>query len=162
MIKKLLTFLCVFSVLIFSFALCAGAVYTPYAGVTDTTSPVKVLTDYYINSDDFKSSEDFMVMRTSQTEYYLFYGDLNTTSVKYLRYYYQYQQQSDYKIEAGELTDFTYQLNGYTVVGTIPGTLQSASFTTSNNSRNSFVLLCIITVFTIISTVRSFIAGRFS
>lgn len=160
--RKFFTFFILLSVLIFSFALSAGAVYTPYAGVTDNSSPVKILIDYYINSDDFKSSKDFLVMRTIQTDYYLFYGDLDTTSVNYIRYYYQYNSQSDYKIETGELTDFTYQLNGYTVVGTLPGTLQSTSFTTSNNSRNSFVLLCIITVFTVMATVRSFIAGRFS
>ena len=68
MIKKLLLFLCLFSVLIFSFALSAGAVYTPYSGVTDNSSAVKVLTDYYINSDDYKSGDDFIVMRISQTE----------------------------------------------------------------------------------------------
>lgn len=162
MIKKLLTFLCVFSVLIFSFSLCAGAVYTPYSGVTDNSSPVKVLTDYYINMDGYKSGDDFIVMRTSQTDFYLFYGDLKTTSVKYLRYFYQYNSQSDYKIEKGELTDFTYQLNGYTVVGTVDGTLQSSSYVQSNFNRNCFVVIILIAVFVVVSTVRNFFTGRFT
>lgn len=162
MIKKILIYLCVFSVLILSFALSVGAVYTPYGGVTDTSSAVKILTDYYINSDDYKSGDDFIVMRTSQYEYILFYGDLDTTSVSYIRYSYLYNQQSDYKIDTGKLTDFTYQLNGYTVVGTVNGTLQSSSYVQSNFNRNAFVVLIIIAVFTLVGTIRNFFAGRFS
>lgn len=162
MIKKLTLFVSFFSLLIFSFALSAGAVYTPYSGVTDNSSAVKVLTDYYINSDDFNSADDFIVMRTSQTEYILFYGDLNTTSVNYIRYSYLSNSQYDYKIDTGKLTDFTYSLNGYTVVGTVNGTLQSSSYVQSNFNRNSFVVLIIIAVFTLVGTIRNFFSGRFS
>lgn len=159
--RKFFSFFLIFSVLIFSFALTAGAVYTPYGGVTDTSSAVKVLTDYYINSDDYKSGDDFIVMRTSQTEYILFYGDLDTTSVNYIRYSYLSNQYNDYKIDTGKLTDFTYQLNGYTVVGTLNGTLQSSSYVQSNFNRNAFLVLVIIAVFTLVGTIRNFFAGRF-
>lgn len=162
MIKKILIFLCVFSVLILSLVLSVGAVYVPYSGVTDSSSAVKVLTDYYINSSDYKSGDDFIVMRTSQTEYILFYGDLDTTSVSYIRYSYLSNQQYDYKIDTGKLTDFTYKLNGYTVVGTVNGTLQSSSYVQSNFNRNAFVVLIIIAVFTLVGTIRNFFAGRFS
>lgn len=72
---KFKTIFCVILLLI----LCIGSVitasaatYTPYQGLTDTSSQASLLYGYYRNLDNFSYDDEFIIMRSGQYEYYLF------------------------------------------------------------------------------------------
>ncbi len=110
-------------ILIFSFPLISSAAsYSPYGGVTDTSSQVNILYDAYLNSEDFSFDDDFLIMRDAQSSYYLFYGDLSSSAVSYIRYYTS-GTNNQYLLSYGTDSNFSYSLNSYTVVGTVPGSL---------------------------------------
>lgn len=142
-LKSILAVFSVFLVLL----LCIGsaitasaATFTPYAGVTDSTSQVNLLYDYYCNLDTFSFDNEFIIMRSDQYSYYLFYAeDLSSDTVNYISYIGTSSSGygTVYSIEVGLISNFSYVLNEYSVVGNIPGT---AALTEHNDLFNSFVI----------------------
>ena len=119
--------------------------YSPYGSVTDSSSQVNILYDAYLNSDDFSFDNDFLIMRDAQSSYYLFYGDLTSSEVSYIRYYSDGSYSSQYLISYGIDNSFSYSLNNYTVVGTVPGSLALTDHY-SNQQHGSLRTICLIFV----------------
>ena len=120
--RILIVFLVVCGVM-FSCISAGAATYTPYGGITDSSSQSNILYDYYRNLDTFDYNDEFLIMRSGQYEYYLFYSDsLSDTVVNYISYTSGGQYNSTYVINLGVDSNFKYNLNEYTVVGNIPGT----------------------------------------
>ena len=133
---------CVFLLLI----LCIGsaitasaATYIPYQGLTDTSSQASLLYGYYRNLDNFSYDDEFIIMRSGQYEYYLFFGDLSSDKVNYISYTANsssgYNQ--TYEINIGIESNFHFVLNNYSVVGNIPGTV---AYSDHNSSFTDFTI----------------------
>lgn len=142
---------------VFIFSVFASASnYTPYGSVTDSSSQVNILYDAYLNFEDFSFENDFLILREDQYSYYLFYGDLTSSEVSYIRYYSEGSYNSQYLISYGTDDNFSYTLNNYTVVGTVPGSLALTDHF-SNERFNSFrVILILFVILFIFSIFRSF------
>lgn len=156
---KFKSIFCVFLLLI----LCIGAAitasaatYTPYQGLTDTSSQASLLYGYYRNLDTFSYDDEFIIMRSGQYDYYLFYSDdLSDSIVNYISY--RGSNQSGYgtvyDVSMGVENNFRYVLNEYSVVGNVPGTVaysnHYSSFTdfTIQIAAYSFLILFIFFVF---------------
>lgn len=135
--KRIFVFLFIF-ILLFSFPLISSAAtYTPYSGITDSSSQANILYDYYRNLDDFDYNDQFLIMRTDQYSYYLFFADsLDSNTVNYISYTGGYGS-STYTIDIGIENNFSYILNNYTTVGNIPGT---GAYAEHYSAFHSFVI----------------------
>ena len=122
------------------FSLCfsvSAATYTPYQGITDSSSQANILYDYYRNLDDFDYNDEFLIMRSGQYAYYLFYADsLDSNTVNYISYT-GAQGSQNYSIDIGVDNNFNFVLNDYTTVGNIPGT---GAYAEHYSSFHSFII----------------------
>lgn len=108
---------------IFSCISAGAATYTPYSSITDSSSQANILYDYYRNLDTFDYNDEFLIMRSGQYDYYLFFSDsLSDKTVNYISYTSGGQYNNTYVINLGVDSNFRYSLNENTVVGNIPGT----------------------------------------
>lgn len=124
--KSILSVFFAFLLVIFSCISAAAATYTPYQGLTDSSSQASLLYGYYRNLDSFSYDNEFIIMRSGQYEYYLFYAeDLSSDTVNYISY--TGSTSSGYNtvwsVSVGVENNFSYVLNEYSVVGNIPGTV---------------------------------------
>ncbi|MBO5395383.1 MAG: hypothetical protein J6A97_00715 [Clostridia bacterium] len=149
---KIKFFLSLFLVLLFcigSVITCCAATFTPYQGITNSSSQVSLLYGYYRNLDTFSYDDEFIIMRSGQYDYYLFYGDLSSDSVFYISYLGNTQSgyNTVYEISMGLEDNFSYVLNEYSVVGNIPGSIayseHYSSFTDFTIQIAAFSLLII-------------------
>ena len=124
-IKAFFSFFLVLLLCIGSVITVAAATFTPYQGLTDSSSQASLLYGYYRNLDTFSYDDEFIIMRCGQYDYYLFYGDLSSDSVLYISYRGSNQTGygTVYELEMGVENNFRYVLNQYSVVGNIPGTI---------------------------------------
>lgn len=124
-LKALFSFFLVLLLCIGSVITVVAATYTPYQGLTDSSSQASLLYGYYRNLDTFSYDDEFIIMRSGQYDYYLFYGDLSSDSVFYISYRGNTQSgyNTVYEISMGLEDNFSYVLNEYSVVGNIPGTI---------------------------------------
>lgn len=124
--KSILSVFFAFLLVIFSCISAAAASFIPYQGLTDSSSQASLLYGYYRNLDSFSYDNEFIIMRSGQYEYYLFYAeDLSSDSVNYISY--TGTTSSGYNtvwsVSVGVENNFSYVLNEYSVVGNIPGTV---------------------------------------
>lgn len=156
---KLKSILSVFLVtvgVIFSCISAGAATYTPYGGITDSSSQANILYDYYRNLDTFDYNDEFLIMRSGQYEYYLFYSDsLSDTVVNYISYTSGGQYNSTYVINLGVDSNFKYNLNEYTVVGNIPGTGAYAEHYSAYHQFLIQIVAFVFVLFFIFSIFRS-------
>lgn len=127
--------------------LCIGCVlsssaasYVPYSGLTDTSSQASLLYGYYKNLDDFSYDDEFIIMRSDQNAYYLFYADsLSSSQVNYISYIGTSSSgyNTTYTISMGVENNFSFVINEYSVVGNIPGTV---SYSDHDFSFNSYLI----------------------
>lgn len=138
---------------VFSFA----ATYTPYAGLTDSSSQATLLYGLYRNLETFSFDDEFIIMRSDQYSYYLFYAeDLSSSSVNYISYIGTNSNYNTvYEISFGIENNFSYVLNNYSVVGNIPGTVQLSSHIASFDAFNLQLLLCTLIMFFLFYIFRS-------
>lgn len=124
-IKVIFSVFLVLLLCIGSAMMCSAATFTPYSGLTDSSSQASLLYGYYRNLDTFSYDNEFIIMRSGQYDYYLFYGDLSSGTVDYISYRGTTQSGygTVYQIEYGVESNFNYVLNEYSVVGNIPGTV---------------------------------------
>lgn len=141
----------------FSLLLCIGAAitasaatYTPYQGLTDSSSQASLLYGYYRNLDNFSYDDEFIIMRSGQYDYYLFFGDLSSDKVNFISYTANTSSGYNqiYEINFGIESNFNYVLNNYSVVGNVPGTVAYSehnsnftAFTIQIASYSSLILL---------------------
>lgn len=114
----------------------SAATYTPYQGISDTSSQASLLYGYYRNLDTFSYDDEFIIMRSGQYEYYLFYADdLSSSTVNYISYIGTTNNyNTTYEISFGIENNFQYILNNYSVVGNVPGTVSISEHFSSYNS----------------------------
>lgn len=129
--KLFFTFILVFVVLIGSCIASFAASFIPYQGLTDSSSQASLLYGYYRNLDSFSYDNEFIIMRSGQYEYYLFYAeDLSSDTVNYISY--TGSTSSGYNtvwsVSVGVENNFSYLLNEYSVVGNIPGTVSYSDY----------------------------------
>lgn len=154
--KKILVVFLVVCGVMFSCISAGAATYTPYGGITDSSSQSNILYDYYRNLDTFDYNDEFLIMRSGQYEYYLFYSDsLADTVVNYISYTSGGQYNSTYVINLGVDSNFRYNLNEYTVVGNIPGTGAYAEHYSSYHQFLIQIASFVFLVFFIFSIFRS-------
>lgn len=157
---KLKSILSVFLVtvgVIFSCISAGAATYTPYGGITDSSSQANILYDYYRNLDTFDYNDEFLIMRSGQYEYYLFFSDsLSDPTVNYISYTATgTQYNSTYVLNVGVDSNFKYNLNEYTVVGNISGTGAYAEHYSSYHQYLIQIAATVFLVFFIFSIFRS-------
>ena len=127
--KKILSLLFI-SCLIFIFSFSSyAASFSAYGSVSNSTSYVQTLVGYYMNSDEYKFTNDFIVIRTGQYQYDLFFGKELSGTVKYYRLS---AQTSGYNTEwifsSGSVSNFSYSLGNYTAVGNVSGSITSSDY----------------------------------
>lgn len=129
-LKALFSFFLALLLCIGSAIMVSAATYTPYQGLTDSSSQASLLYGYYRNLDTFSYDNEFIIMRSGQYDYYLFYGDLSSGTVDYISYRGTTQSGygTVYQIEYGVESNFNYVLNEYSVVGNIPGTVGYSNY----------------------------------
>ena len=155
-LKALFSFFLVVLLLISVTVSVSAATYTPYSGLTDTSSQASLLYGYYKNLDDFSYDNEFIIMRSDQNSYYLFYAsDLSSSTVNYISYIGSSSSgyNTTYTINMGTENNFRFVLNEYSVVGNIPGTVSYSDFESSFESFliqiacYAFLLLFIFYIF---------------
>lgn len=155
--KVLFSFFLV-TVILMSFTVySSAATFMPYSGLTDTSSQVSLLYGYYRNLDTFSFDDEFIIMRSGQYEYYLFYSyDLSNSTVNYISYIGTSSNYNTvYEISVGVENNFSYILNNYSVVGNVPGTVSLSDHYNSNNSFLSVQAVYIILIFFLFYIFRS-------
>ena len=150
--KFIFVFFSVFLILISSVFISSASTFVPYSSLTDTSSQASLLFNYYRNLDTFSYDDDFLIMRSGQYEYYLFYGDLTSDTVNYISYIGQTSSgyNTIWTIDIGVESNFSYVLNEYSVVGNIPGTAAYSDFYDSYNDfivQVCIILICIFFIF---------------
>lgn len=139
-IKAIFSFFLALMLCIGSCLSASAATYTPYSGLTDTSSQASLLYGYYRNLEDFSYDNEFIIMRSDQNSYYLFYApDLSAHSVNYISYIGSSSSgyNTTYQINMGTESNFNFVLNEFSVVGNIPGTVAYSDY---NSSFNSFLI----------------------
>lgn len=128
-------------ILIFSLSLTSfAASYIPYSGLTDSSSQASLLYGLYSNLDTFDFNDEFIILRSDQNAYYLFYADdLSSRSVNYISYIGTSSSgyNTVYEINFGVENNFSYVLNNYSVVGNIPGSVAMAQY---DSSYDNYIL----------------------
>lgn len=155
-IKSILTVLFAIVGVISSFISAAAATYTPYQGITDSSSQANILYDYYRNLDSFDYNDEFLIMRSDQYAYYLFFADsLDSGKVNYICYSSSSNYNSQYELTIGIDNNFKYNLNDYTVVGNIAGTGAYAEHYSAYNQYLLVVAAFVFLVMFVFSIFRS-------
>lgn len=152
----ILTLLLVPTFFIFS----SAASFTPYAGVTESSSQVQLLYGYYVNQADFSYTDEFLLMRSGQYAYYLFYGsDLSSGNVKYISYIGTSSSSASYNvsytISSGSMSGVSFNLNDYSTVGNVVGSAALTEHMFSYQLHLLFVLLSSFLLLFIFNIFRS-------
>ncbi|MCH5197918.1 MAG: hypothetical protein J1E34_03330 [Oscillospiraceae bacterium] len=158
--KKFIISLVLSSVLILSFVFpCFADTVTVYGSVTDTTSQVSILVNYYQNLDSFNPFNEYIVVRNGEYSWRLYYSDsvLNDSQVNYIEYsrtgstgnYY-------YRFLSGRTSSRLTLSNSYnyTYVGNISGAIASTSFSQNQFYNTSFIILVSILILSLFSLFR--------
>lgn len=156
--KKILIVFLVIICFLFSCISAGAATYTPYGGITDSSSQANILYDYYRNLDSFDYNDEFLIMRSGQYDYFLFFADsLSDAAVNYISYTQEGSSSynSNYVLRIGIDSDFSYSLNDYTVVGNISGTGAYAEHYSAYNQFLLQIAAFVFLVFFIFSIFRS-------
>lgn len=140
------------------FIYSSAASFTPYAGVTESSSQVLLLYGYYANQADFSYSDEFLIMRSDQYAYYLFYGsDLSSGNVNYISYVGSSSSGYNvtYVLDSGSMSDVSFNLNDYSTVGNVVGSAALTEHVSSYQSHLLFVLLSSFLLLFIFNIFRS-------
>lgn len=122
--------LCLLSFLLIFLPICSASNYTPYASVTSSTSNINMLMETMFNQTDFNPFQDWIGIRTGQYDYSVFYN-IHDGYARRIRYYGQTSgYNTDWYLTFSEDRNFTYDTNGFTIVGSTPDSLGSASYRT--------------------------------
>lgn len=123
--KLVVSFLVLCLIIVFSFSSFA---VTPYGGVTENTSQVVILLGVLYNDPSFDFFQDFLVLRVGEYDYYCYFN-IDGSSAHYYRYYATSSgYNSTWNLTSGYTSDFSFDQNGYTVVGNISSSLSPASY----------------------------------
>lgn len=160
-IKALFSFFLALMLCIGCVVTSSAASYVPYSGLTDTSSQASLLYGYYKNLDDFSYDDEFIIMRTDQNSYYLFYAEsLSSSIVNYISYIGTSSSgyNTTYTINMGVERNFNFVLNEYSVVGNIPGTVAYSDHVSLLNSYliqiAAYALLIVFMFFVFRSSIK--------
>lgn len=132
-----------------------GLSVTPYSSTDDSNSYVNLLTDLYINQGDYSPKKDFVIIRTGQYAYTLYYSEDFENSTNYIQVQNYSGQQS---ISFGSVSSLSIvNPNDYNFVGNISGS--SASKLESDYSFQYIIvavalIVAVLLVFRLIRRVR--------
>lgn len=134
----------------------------PYSSITNNSTQVQILYGVYANSPEFNPMNDFVIVRTGEYEYTLYYGiDLKsgTKSAKYIQYYRSGNSSVNYiyKIRKGISNNFSLNTETYLSVGTIENTIQLIDYETTRLTLTTFICVLCITIVTIFNIIRGHI-----
>lgn len=126
----------------------------PYGSLTTTSSQVPILYGYYVNSEYYNPFYDYVIIRTGEYEYTLYYGrnlEIGTSDANYIQYYRTGSTSNYiYKFRTGHVNDFSVSTDTYTSVGTIKNTISNPQYT---QIRDTSVIMMIITAILITVTI---------
>lgn len=145
--KKYLIFFLV-PLIFLSFSLNAFAQsFSAYGSVTNSTSQVQTLTGYFLNSDQHKWEQDFIIIRTGEYQYDLFCGSSLSGTVHDFRLT---RQSSNYNSEwifsEHDISNFSYSLGNYTAVGNVAGSIKSSEYQSQRMETMCEIFLIIIII----------------
>lgn len=138
-IKRIvIIFCCIVFALSFVFISYADTIY---GSVSHNTSQVQILYNYVRNLDEFDPLANYVIARTGEYQYTMYYNiDMDSLKCDYVRYYRGSNYDSNWLFSSGSNYDFN--LNGdYALVGNLPGTISY-----SDNNTNIYQNVVIISV----------------
>lgn len=100
-----------------------------YGSVTDTTSQVNILMGFLPNEENFKIGMKYIVARTSEYQYRLYYAsDLSVNPIYYIDYsrYNIGNYSYEWRVTRGTTTQPIITTNNYTYVSNTPGGIYKA------------------------------------
>lgn len=140
MIKIIVAFMMIVLFMIPSFADNVSLSYS----VDDSNNTVNMLGDLMRNDPAYDPYNEFVIMRSGEREYRLYFGrDLEESSIKYV-YVPSYMQTPASLIRSISASGLNITANGNTYVGNVPGSL--ASSTVDNYKTNYVLTICCIVI----------------
>lgn len=141
-----------------------AANYTAYSSVSSSDSVTKNLIGIYRNSPDFDPFNQYVVCRTGQYEYYVFYAKNLAEDYKYYRYHGTVNQgYVNYYYDSGEGNNLRINTAGYKVVGNVEDSIASEQFETFKFQFVLIPLAILLLVLLIFKTFkRRYVARRSS
>lgn len=128
------------------------ATFNLYSNLDDSNSVSNLLFDFYRSQDDYDPIADYAIFRSSQTDYYLVYGDLrNGGSYKSIRY--TNNNTGSYSLSYSSGSDLTINSNGYHFIGSIPGSSSSAL---ADTYKTNYFIIFFIVIISILVLFRLF------
>lgn len=127
--KKYIT-LIIIPILLFIFCVPVFA-DSVYGSLTDSSSQTSILVGAMLNDPDFDLFGDFIVARSGDQEYKIYFN-INGNTCKYYRYYNTgTTYNSHYTLVSGTMNNFTLSNSeNYTLVGNNPGNISSSVYRT--------------------------------
>lgn len=131
---------------IFCFPVSAAS-FSAYGSVTNSTSQVQTLIGYYLNSDQKKFQQDFIVIRTGEYQYDLFCGESLSGTVHDFRLT---RQSTNYNAEwifsELDISNFSYSLGNYTAVGNVEHSIKSSEYQSQRMQIMTEIFLIILII----------------
>lgn len=126
----------------------SAASFSAYGSVNNSTSQVQTLIGYYLNSDQRKWDQEFIVIRTGEYQYDLFCGSSLSGTVHDFRltrnssnYY------SEWIFSESDVNNFSYSLGNYTAVGNVEHSIKSSDYQSQRMAVMCEIFLIIIIIF---------------
>lgn len=148
-------FLVLFVAVFMSFSVTAlSASVSVYAGVSDSDQIVKNLIGIYQNDNSYDPFNEYVVLRSGQYEYYVFFGKDLSDDYRYYRYYgTQNGYNTVWQIDTGTGNNLRIDSHGYLYVGNTQGAINSEKET---SNKYLYVIMSVAILIAIVVIFKTF------